>query len=141
MSDHPSSQQAAANRLAGQSSPYLLLHRHNPVDWYPWGEEALEPAPREDKPIFPSAGYSPSSGCPARAREAFPDPRGAGVMTRDFVTVRLARAERPAPGAVSMPAPQIVPGPGGWPTSAFPTPRLGPFFAGTCCPPEDSHGR
>ena len=73
MSDHPSSQQAAANRLAGESSPYLLLHRHNPVDWYPWGEEALERARREDKPIFLSVGYSTCYWCHVMERESFSD--------------------------------------------------------------------
>src|SRR5258708_2748379 len=141
MSDHPSSQQAAANRLAGESSPYLLLHRHNPVDWYPWGEEALERARREDKPIFLSVGYSTCYWCHVMERESFSDPRVAAVMNRDFVNVKLDREERPDLDEVYMPATQILTGRGGWPNSVFLAPRLEPFFAGTYFPPEDSHGR
>jgi uncharacterized protein YyaL (SSP411 family) len=140
MSDSPA-QQTVTNRLAGESSPYLLLHRHNPVDWYPWGEEALERARREDKPIFLSVGYSTCYWCHVMERESFSDPRVAAVMNREFVNIKLDREERPDLDEVYMTATQILTGQGGWPNSVFLTPQLKPFFAGTYFPPADSHGR
>jgi uncharacterized protein YyaL (SSP411 family) len=131
----------ADNRLAGESSPYLLLHRHNPVDWYPWGEEALARARREDKPIFLSVGYSTCYWCHVMERESFSDPRVAAVMNREFVNVKLDREERPDLDEVYMTATQILTGQGGWPNSVFLTPKLEPFFAGTYFPPADAHGR
>jgi uncharacterized protein YyaL (SSP411 family) len=140
MSDHPT-EPAVTNRLAGESSPYLLLHQHNPVDWYPWGEEALERARREDKPIFLSVGYSTCYWCHVMERESFADPQVAAVMNRDFVSIKLDREERPDLDEIYMTATQILTGQGGWPNSLFLTPKLEPFFAGTYFPPEDAHGR
>ncbi|HVR11373.1 MAG TPA: DUF255 domain-containing protein [Thermoanaerobaculia bacterium] len=140
MSNHPT-EPAVTNRLAGESSPYLLLHQHNPVDWYPWGEEALRRASREDKPIFLSVGYSTCYWCHVMERESFADPRVAAVMNRDFVNIKLDREERPDLDEVYMTATQILTGQGGWPNSLFLTPKLEPFFAGTYFPPDDAHGR
>jgi hypothetical protein len=137
----PSEATAAANRLAGESSPYLLLHQHNPVDWYPWGEEALGRARSEDKPIFLSVGYSTCYWCHVMERESFSDPRVAALMNREFVNVKLDREERPDLDEIYMTATQILTGQGGWPNSVFLTPKLEPFFAGTYFPPADSHGR
>src|SRR5579864_1866366 len=140
MSDHPT-EPAVTNRLAGESSPYLLLHQHNPVDWYPWGEEALARARREDKPIFLSVGYSTCYWCHVMERESFADPGLAAVMNREFVNVKLDREERPDLDEIYMTATQILTGQGGWPNSLFLTPKLEPFFAGTYFPPDDAHGR
>jgi uncharacterized protein YyaL (SSP411 family) len=140
VSDHPA-EPTVANRLAGESSPYLLLHRHNPVDWYPWGEEALARARREDKPIFLSVGYSTCYWCHVMERESFSDPAVAAVMNREFVNVKLDREERPDLDEIYMTATQIMTGQGGWPNSLFLSPGLEPFFAGTYFPPDDAHGR
>ncbi len=129
------------NRLAGESSPYLLLHQHNPVDWYPWGEEAIERARREDKPIFLSVGYSTCYWCHVMERESFSSPETAELMNREFVNVKLDREERPDLDEVYMTATQILSGQGGWPNSVFLTPDLKPFYAGTYFPPDDRHGR
>ena len=129
------------NRLAGESSPYLLLHRHNPVDWYPWGEEALERARREERPIFLSVGYSTCYWCHVMERESFSDPATAELMNRLFVNIKLDREERPDLDEVYMAATQILTGQGGWPNSLFLTPDLKPYYAGTYFPPEDRHGR
>jgi uncharacterized protein len=130
-----------ANRLAGESSPYLLLHQHNPVDWYPWGEEALARARDEDKPIFLSVGYSTCYWCHVMERESFSSPAIAERMNRDFVNVKLDREERPDLDEIYMTATQILTGQGGWPNSLFLTPDLKPFFAGTYFPPADRYGR
>jgi uncharacterized protein YyaL (SSP411 family) len=140
VSDH-STASTVANRLAGESSPYLLLHRHNPVDWYPWGEEALARARAEDKPIFLSVGYSTCYWCHVMERESFSDPEVAALMNREFVNVKLDREERPDLDEIYMTATQILTGQGGWPNSLFLTPRLEPFFAGTYFPPAEIHGR
>jgi uncharacterized protein YyaL (SSP411 family) len=140
MSDHPA-EPSVTNRLAGESSPYLLLHQHNPVDWYPWGEEALARARREDKPIFLSVGYSTCFWCHVMERESFSDPGVAAVMNREFVNVKLDREERPDLDEIYMTATQILTGQGGWPNSLFLNPKLEPFFAGTYFPPDDAHGR
>jgi uncharacterized protein YyaL (SSP411 family) len=132
---------APTNRLAGASSPYLLLHRHNPVDWYPWGEEAIERARREDKPIFLSVGYSTCYWCHVMERESFSSPAVAAAMNASFVNVKLDREERPDLDELYMVATQLMTGQGGWPNSVFLTPRLEPFFAGTYFPPEDRWGR
>ncbi|HEY0511930.1 MAG TPA: DUF255 domain-containing protein [Thermoanaerobaculia bacterium] len=138
MSAHDSSR---TNRLAGESSPYLLLHRHNPVDWYPWGEEAIERARREDKPIFLSVGYSTCYWCHVMERESFSDPEIAALMNREFVNVKLDREERPDLDEIYMTATQILAGQGGWPNSLFLTPGLKPFYAGTYFPPDNRYGR
>ncbi|HEV2844690.1 MAG TPA: DUF255 domain-containing protein [Thermoanaerobaculia bacterium] len=129
------------NRLAGESSPYLLLHQHNPVDWYPWGEEALEKARREDKPIFLSVGYSTCYLCHVMERESFSSPQVAELMNREFVNVKLDREERPDLDEIYMTATQILTSQGGWPNSVFLTPDLKPFYAGTYFPPDDRYGR
>ncbi len=129
------------NRLAGESSPYLLLHQHNPVDWYPWGPEALEKARREDKPIFLSVGYSTCYWCHVMERESFSDPQTAELMNREYVNVKLDREERPDLDEIYMTATQILAGQGGWPNSVFLTPELKPFYAGTYFPPDDRYGR
>jgi uncharacterized protein YyaL (SSP411 family) len=134
-------QTGTTNRLAGESSPYLLLHQHNPVDWYPWGPEALEKARREDKPIFLSVGYSTCYWCHVMERESFSSPEVAERMNRDFVNIKLDREERPDLDEIYMAATQILTQQGGWPNSVFLTPDLKPFFAGTYFPPEDRYGR
>ncbi len=129
------------NRLAGESSPYLLLHQHNPVDWYPWGPEAIERARREDKPIFLSVGYSTCYWCHVMERESFSNPAIAELMNREFVNVKLDREERPDLDEIYMTATQILTEQGGWPNSVFLTPALKPFYAGTYFPPENRYGR
>ena len=129
------------NRLAEESSPYLLLHRSNPVDWYPWGEEALTKAREEDKPIFLSVGYSTCYWCHVMERESFSDPEIAALLNEHFVPVKVDREERPDLDEIYMAATQILTGQGGWPNSVFLTPDLVPFFAGTYFPPRDTGGR
>ncbi|HLE83381.1 MAG TPA: thioredoxin domain-containing protein, partial [Thermoanaerobaculia bacterium] len=142
MSDEtPRGTAAAPNRLAGESSPYLLLHAGNPVDWYPWGEEALARAKAEDRPIFLSVGYSTCYWCHVMERESFSDPEVARLMNERFVNVKVDREERPDVDEIYMVATQILAGQGGWPNSVFLTPELEPFYAGTYFPPEDRHGR
>jgi uncharacterized protein YyaL (SSP411 family) len=138
MSEHAT---GTTNRLADESSPYLLLHKNNPVDWYPWGEEALEKARREDKPIFLSVGYSTCYWCHVMERESFSAPAVAEQMNRDFVNIKVDREERPDLDEIYMAATQILTGQGGWPNSVFLTPGLKPFYAGTYFPPEDRYGR
>ena len=129
------------NRLAGESSPYLLLHAHNPVDWYPWGPEAIEAARRADKPIFLSIGYFSCYWCHVMEREVFSDPKIAALMNRWFVNVKVDREERPDLDEVYLTATQLLTGEGGWPNSVFLTPELEPFFAGSTFPPADTAGR
>ena len=129
------------NRLAGESSPYLLLHARNPVDWYPWGPEALEKARVEDKPIFLSVGYSTCFWCHVMERESFSDPSIAALMNDEFVNIKVDREERLDLDEIYMLATQVLAGQGGWPNSVFLTPELKPFFAGTYFPPLDAHGR
>ncbi len=131
----------ATNRLAAESSPYLRLHAHNPVDWYPWGDEALERARREAKPIFLSIGYSTCYWCHVMERESFSDPEIARLMNEHFVSVKVDREERPDVDEVYMTATQILAGQGGWPNSVFLTPALEPFYAGTYFPPDDRYER
>jgi uncharacterized protein YyaL (SSP411 family) len=129
------------NRLARESSPYLLLHKDNPVDWYPWGPEALEKARREDKPIFLSVGYSTCYWCHVMERESFSDPEIAALMNELFVNIKVDREERPDLDDIYLTATQILTGHGGWPNSVFLTPELEPFYAGTYFPPRDQPGR
>lgn len=128
------------NRLAGESSPYLLLHAGNPVDWYPWGEEALARARALDRPIFLSVGYSTCYWCHVMERESFSDPAVAELLNREFVPVKVDREERPDLDEIYMTATQVLAQQGGWPNSVFLTPSLEPFFAGTYFPPADRHG-
>ncbi len=130
-----------ANRLARESSPYLLLHAENPVDWYPWGEEAFEKARREDRPIFLSVGYSTCYWCHVMERESFSDPAIAQALNQGYVSIKLDREERPDLDEVYMAATQLLTRSGGWPNSLFLTPDLKPFFAGTYFPPRDAMGR
>ena len=128
------------NRLAAQTSPYLLQHAHNPVDWYPWGPEALDRARAEDRPIFLSIGYSACHWCHVMAHESFEDPTIAEQLNRDFVAIKVDREERPDLDDVYMAAVQTLTGSGGWPLSVFLTPDLEPFFGGTYFPPSDRPG-
>ncbi|MGZ8563491.1 MAG: thioredoxin domain-containing protein, partial [Candidatus Limnocylindria bacterium] len=128
------------NRLAGETSPYLLQHANNPVDWYPWGPEALERARSEEKPIFLSIGYSACHWCHVMAHESFEDAEIAAQLNRDFVAIKVDREERPDLDDVYMAAVQTMTGSGGWPMSVFLTPALEPFFGGTYFPPQDRHG-
>jgi uncharacterized protein YyaL (SSP411 family) len=130
----------SANRLVHATSPYLLQHAHNPVDWYEWGPEALDRAHREDKPILLSIGYAACHWCHVMAHESFEDPQIAGIMNEHFVSVKVDREERPDLDAIYMDATQAMTGQGGWPMTAFLTPDGEPFYAGTYFPPEDRHG-
>jgi uncharacterized protein len=129
-----------ANRLAAESSPYLLQHKDNPVDWYPWGEEALGRAREEDRPLLVSIGYSACHWCHVMAHESFEDPAIAALMNERFVCVKVDREERPDVDAICMDACQAMTGQGGWPLNAFLTPEGVPFYAGTYFPPEPRHG-
>jgi uncharacterized protein len=129
-----------ANRLAGETSPYLLQHAHNPVDWYPWGSEALERARREDRPILLSVGYAACHWCHVMERESFEDPETAALMNEHFVSIKVDREERPDVDAIYMDAVQAMTGSGGWPMTAFCTPDGEPFYGGTYFPDEDRHG-
>ena len=125
----------------GELSPYLEQHRTNPVDWYPWGEEAFAKATTDDKPIFLSVGYSACHWCHVMAHESFEDPTVAGVLNDHFVSVKVDREERPDVDAVYMEAVQAITGSGGWPMSVFLTPDGRPFYGGTYFPPTDHPGR
>ena len=131
-----------ANRLAGSTSPYLLQHAHNPVDWHPWGTEALEKARREDKPIFLSIGYAACHWCHVMERESFENDQIAEVLNTHFVSIKVDREERPDLDEVYMNATLLYnQGQGGWPMSVFLAPDGRPFFAGTYFPPESRWGR
>jgi uncharacterized protein YyaL (SSP411 family) len=128
------------NRLARESSPYLRQHAENPVDWYPWGDEAFTRAREEDLPILLSIGYSACHWCHVMAHESFEDPETAAIMNRLFVNVKVDREERPDVDGIYMQAVQAMSGHGGWPMTVFLTPGGEPFFGGTYFPPEDRHG-
>jgi len=137
-----SQEDRTVNRLAGETSPYLLQHKTNPVDWYPWGEEALERAKREDRPIFLSIGYSACHWCHVMEHESFENPAIAKLMNEKFINVKVDREERPDIDDIYMAAVvRFTNGQGGWPMSVFLTPDLQPFYGGTYYPPEDQHGR
>src|SRR3954471_12755573 len=129
------------NRLARERSPYLLQHAENPVDWYPWGEEAFARARAEDKPIFLSIGYSTCHWCHVMAHESFESDAIAGVLNEQFVPIKLDREERPDVDRVYMTFVQATTGSGGWPMSVWLTPELKPFYGGTYFPPESKWGR
>lgn len=129
------------NRLAQETSPYLLQHAHNPVDWYPWGPEALEKARRENKPILLSVGYSACHWCHVMERESFENEQTARLMNENYVCIKVDREERPDLDDIYMQATIALSGHGGWPMNVFLTPDLKPFFAGTYFPPEDTQGR
>ncbi len=128
------------NRLARETSPYLLQHARNPVDWYPWGEEALALAREHDRPILLSIGYSACHWCHVMERESFEDPETASVMNRSFVNIKVDREERPDIDSIYMSAVQAMTGHGGWPLTAFLTPDGVPFYGGTYYPPVPRHG-
>jgi uncharacterized protein len=129
------------NRLARETSPYLLQHAENPVDWHPWGPEAFERARAEDKPILLSVGYSACHWCHVMAHESFEDATIAAQMNAGFINVKVDREERPDVDSVYMTFTQALTGQGGWPMTVFLTPDLEPFYAGTYFPPTDQHGR
>jgi uncharacterized protein len=129
------------NRLGLESSPYLRLHAHNPVDWYPWGDEAFARAREEDRPIFLSIGYSTCYWCHVMERECFSDEEIARQLNDGFVSIKLDREERPDLDEIYMAATQLMTRSGGWPNSIFLTHELKPFFAGTYFPPRDAMGR
>ncbi len=129
-----------ANRLAQESSPYLLQHAHNPVDWYPWGEEALRTARQENKPIFLSIGYAACHWCHVMEHESFEDPATAEIMNRHFINIKVDREERPDLDAIYMEAVVGMTGQGGWPMSVFLTPDGVPFYCGTYFPNAPRHG-
>ncbi|MGE5834219.1 MAG: thioredoxin domain-containing protein [Acidobacteriota bacterium] len=130
-----------ANRLARERSPYLLQHAENPVDWFPWGDEAFAKARDENKPVFLSIGYSTCHWCHVMEHESFENPSVASVLNRDFVSIKVDREERPDVDRVYMMFVQATTGAGGWPMSVWLTPDLKPFFGGTYFPPESRWGR
>ncbi len=133
--------QRSANRLVHETSPYLLQHAHNPVDWYPWGDEAFERARNADRPIFLSIGYSACHWCHVMERESFENEAIAAVMNQFYVNVKVDREERPDVDEIYMSAVQMMTGAGGWPMSVFLTPDGTPFYGGTYFPPDSRYGR
>src|SRR2546423_6643133 len=129
------------NRLAQEKSPYLLQHAHNPVDWYPWGEEAFAKARQENKPIFLSIGYSTCHWCHVMERESFESEEVARFLNEHFVCIKVDREERPDVDKIYMTFVQATTGQGGWPLNTFLTPELKPFFGGTYFPPDSRSGR
>src|SRR5439155_15166525 len=133
----PRRYRTSVNRLASETSPYLLQHANNPVDWYPWGEEALGRARAEDKPILLSVGYSACHWCHVMEHESFENPAIAQLMNDLYVSVKVDREERPDLDQIYMTAVQAMTNHGGWPMTVFLTPDLVPFYGGTYFPPED----
>ncbi|MBS1659613.1 MAG: thioredoxin domain-containing protein, partial [Bacteroidetes bacterium] len=129
------------NRLAKESSPYLLQHAHNPVDWFPWSDEALEKARKEDKPILVSIGYAACHWCHVMERESFEDEETARFMNEHFVNIKIDREERPDLDHIYMDAVQAITGSGGWPLNVFLTPEGKPFYGGTYFPPRPIYNR
>ncbi len=127
------------NRLAGETSPYLLQHSHNPVDWYPWGDEALQKARDENRPILLSIGYSACHWCHVMAHESFENEDIARLMNENFINIKVDREERPDLDQIYMNAVQMMTGHGGWPMTVFLTPESVPFYGGTYFPPEDRY--
>jgi hypothetical protein len=130
-----------ANRLIHEKSPYLLQHAYNPVDWYPWGEEAFRKAEKESKPIFLSIGYSTCHWCHVMERESFEDEEVAELLNRDFVAIKVDREDRPDVDQLYMSVCQAMTGHGGWPLTVVMTPDKEPFFAGTYFPKKQKFGR
>src|SRR3984957_7758913 len=129
------------NRLARQTSPYLLQHQHNPVDWYAWGPEAFAAARSQNKPIFLSVGYSTCYWCHVMERQCFENEAIAAEMNQRFINIKVDREERPDVDQLFMTAVQLLTRHGGWPMSVFLLPDLRPFYGGTYFPPTDQHGR
>src|SRR5688572_14125659 len=128
------------NRLSSETSPDLLQHAHNPVDWYPWGEEAFAKAKSENKPILLSIGYSACHWCHVMEHESFENETIATLMNELFVSIKVDREERPDLDEIYMNAVQMLTGRGGWPMTMFLTPDRQPFYGGTYFPPQDRHG-
>src|ERR1700741_1239216 len=128
------------NKLAQETSPYLLQHAHNPVDWHPWGDEAFQKAKRENKPVLLSIGYSACHWCHVMERESFENEQIAALMNDLFVSIKVDREERPDLDEIYMNAVQLLTGRGGWPMTVFLTPEGKPFYGGTYFPPEDRQG-
>jgi uncharacterized protein YyaL (SSP411 family) len=137
----PDRSHVSSNRLARETSPYLLQHQHNPVDWYAWGPEAFERARRENRPIFLSVGYSTCYWCHVMERQSFENEAVAAVMNEKFVNIKVDREERPDVDQLYMTAVQLLTRHGGWPMSVWLTPDLRPFYGGTYFPPTDQYGR
>ncbi len=129
-----------SNRLINSNSPYLLQHAHNPVDWYPWGEEAFDKAKQEDKPIFLSVGYASCHWCHVMERESFEDEAVAAILNQNFISIKVDREERPDIDEIYMQTVVAMTGSGGWPMSVFLTPEGKPFYGGTYFPPQRAHG-
>ncbi len=129
-----------ANRLFGESSPYLLQHAHNPVEWYPWGEESLQKARSENKPIFLSIGYSACHWCHVMAHESFEDEEIAKIMNENFINIKVDREERPDIDDIYQRVCQLASGTGGWPLSVFLTSDQKPFYVGTYFPKYARYG-
>ncbi|MGI0080850.1 MAG: thioredoxin domain-containing protein, partial [Nitrososphaerales archaeon] len=145
MSDHSRKDAAVgkehrANRLAREKSPYLLQHAYNPVDWYPWGREAIDRAKKENKPIFLSIGYSSCHWCHVMEHESFEDGAVAKMLNDHFVSIKVDREERPDLDELYMKSVMSLTGSGGWPLSVFLTPDLEPFYGGTYFPPVSRYG-
>src|SRR4051794_28808275 len=134
------SDEGRQNRLASSTSPYLLQHAGNPVDWFPWGDEAFDRARQRDVPVFLSVGYAACHWCHVMERESFEDEATASFLNEHFVSVKVDREERPDVDAIYMDAVQAMTGSGGWPMTVFCTPDGEPFFGGTYFPDEDRHG-
>ena len=134
-------QKQIANRLANETSPYLLQHAYNPIQWYPWGEEALAKAKKENKPIFLSVGYSACHWCHVMAHESFEDEEIAKVLNEHYISIKVDREERPDIDDIYMSAVQSMTGSGGWPMTVFMTPDEAPFYAGTYFPKENKYGK
>ncbi|HUR66235.1 MAG TPA: thioredoxin domain-containing protein, partial [Chitinophagaceae bacterium] len=130
-----------SNHLIKETSPYLLQHAHNPVDWYPWGEEALEKARTENKPILVSIGYAACHWCHVMERESFEDESTAALMNEHFINIKIDREERPDLDHIYMDAVQAMTGSGGWPLNVFLTPDAKPFYGGTYFPPRKAFNR
>lgn len=128
------------NRLINEKSPYLLQHAHNPVDWYPWGDDAFRKAEKEDKPIFLSIGYSTCHWCHVMERESFEDEEVAAILNEHYVSIKVDREERPDIDTIYMSVCQAMTGHGGWPLTVIMTPDKKPFFAGTYFPKKSSRG-
>ncbi|RYY17044.1 MAG: thioredoxin domain-containing protein, partial [Chitinophagaceae bacterium] len=125
-----------SNKLIAESSPYLQQHAHNPVHWFPWGDEAISLAKETDKPILVSIGYSACHWCHVMERESFEDATVANFMNENFINIKIDREERPDLDHIYMEAVQVMTGSGGWPLNVFLTPQLEPFYGGTYFPPQ-----
>jgi uncharacterized protein len=137
----PENESQYTNHLIDEKSPYLQQHAHNPVDWYPWGEEAFAKARKENKPIFISVGYSTCHWCHVMERESYADPEIAKIMNANFVSIKVDREERPDVDNIYMTFVQATTGNGGWPMNVWLTPDLKPFVGGTYFPAKDRNGK